>query len=343
MTKTDASPQTMPLLQGAIVGCGMVSEFHLQAWNQLPEVEIVALADVDLGRASARRDALAPAARVYRSLDDLLAREKLDFVDVLTPPILHVEHCRSALQAGLHVICQKPLADSVASAKEIAAEFDRCGKLLMVHENHRYRPWFQSVLGRCRTGDLGKLVRVHLVDHHPVPTESYKLQSQLGVWFEYGVHLVDMLQALLGPPQRVSAQFSNRISHIAGESAAVVQLGYGRTSAIIDLAWVRPNECRGRMLIEGESGSIEYLGPLTRGDQGKLITDRASGQRSSEHIDPTAAYRESFVAVQRQFAECLRTGVRSTTTTDHLQALSIVMAAYQAGKRTGWCDVTLPQ
>src|SRR5688500_13044621 len=97
-------------LRGAIVGCGMISEFHLRGWQRIPEVEIVALVDPVRDRAEQRRARFAPPARVYDSLDSLFASESsLDFVDILTPPWLHRAHCLRAAQAGVHIICQKPL------------------------------------------------------------------------------------------------------------------------------------------------------------------------------------------------------------------------------------------
>jgi predicted dehydrogenase len=72
-------------LRGAIVGCGMISEFHLRGWQCIPEVEIVALVDPVRERAEGRRAQFAPQARIYESLDDLLAADlALDFIDILT-------------------------------------------------------------------------------------------------------------------------------------------------------------------------------------------------------------------------------------------------------------------
>ncbi|HEY0711502.1 MAG TPA: Gfo/Idh/MocA family oxidoreductase, partial [Polyangia bacterium] len=81
-------------LRGGIVGCGMIAAYHLRGWQRIPEVEIVALADPALTAAESRRNEFAPTARVYPSLEVMLERERLDFVDVISPPWLHAEHCR---------------------------------------------------------------------------------------------------------------------------------------------------------------------------------------------------------------------------------------------------------
>ena len=100
----------MERLRGAIIGCGMIAEYHLRGWLRIPEVEIVALCDPDCTRAAARGKEFVPAARLYDSLDGLLAAEALDFVEILTPPWLHREHCRRAADAGMsQSVCNRSL------------------------------------------------------------------------------------------------------------------------------------------------------------------------------------------------------------------------------------------
>src|SRR5688500_6215924 len=129
-------------LRGAIVGCGMISEFHLRGWQRIPEVEIVALVDSVRDRADERRAQFAPHARLYDTLDSLFGNEDpdqggaaLDFVDILTPPWLHREHCLRAAQAGVHIICQKPLCDRLEDARALVIELRDYERLFLVHEN----------------------------------------------------------------------------------------------------------------------------------------------------------------------------------------------------------------
>ena len=124
-------------LSGALFGCGMISELHLRGWTRIPEVEIVALCDRTIARADVRRAQFAPAARVSSDLYSMLASEQLDFIDILTPAELHYEHCRGAMEAGIHIVCQKPLCNTLERARRLAASASHYGKLFAVHENHR--------------------------------------------------------------------------------------------------------------------------------------------------------------------------------------------------------------
>ncbi len=192
-------------LRGALFGCGIIAEFHLRGWARIPEVEIVAMADPDQARAAQRRDAFAPQARIYGSPEALLAAEQLDFVDILTWPWQHREHCLRAKAAGLNVICQKPLCDDLGEARALVGEFADYPKLFSVHENHVFRPWFQHVLRLSEEKALGTLRWVRLEQNdRRLPPQRFNRETERGVLLQYGIHLVDMIRTLLGPPDRVS-------------------------------------------------------------------------------------------------------------------------------------------
>ena len=224
-------------IKTAVIGCGGISTWHLAGWIRIPEVTIVALCDLDRNAAEARRQAYAPEARVYTSIEALLASESIDLLDVVTPPALHTEHCLAAARAGVHIVCQKPLCDTLSAARALVAALAdyprRCG----VHENHRYRPWFRTVLARHAAAAFGTLQSIHLLQHDPEPPpEPFKRQAAHGVLLEYGVHLVDLTRALLGDPQAVSARIHRLNPAVHGDSLAHVTLHYGGATALIDIA-----------------------------------------------------------------------------------------------------------
>ena len=112
----------MRKLRGALIGCGMISEYHLQGWQRIPEVDVVAFCDRKPESANRKRDRFFPAAHVYADLGQLLEEQHSDFVDILTPPAFHIEHCLLAAGAGTHIICQKPLCNDLAAAQSLVAE-----------------------------------------------------------------------------------------------------------------------------------------------------------------------------------------------------------------------------
>jgi D-apiose dehydrogenase len=322
----------MDKLRGAIFGCGMISEFHLRGWQRIPEVEIVALGNRTRDRAEERRAQFAPQARVYGDLGAMLDAERLDFIDILTPPALHRGHCLQAKQAGLHVICQKPLCDLLSEARELVEEMRGHPRLFAVHENHRYRPWFQRILQLHAERFFGQ-VQFARLEHinSTAPAEAYKLKSGAGVLLEYGTHLVDMMIALLGEPQRVYARTHHLNPEVAGESLVHAVYEYEQTTAVIDVGWKRAGLLQGCALAQGDEGEAYYEGTMTRGETARFRLVRRGEIVVDEARSPYDDYVESFYLFQRECAEAMLKGGSVTQTgAANLKTLSSTFAAYEA-------------
>lgn len=324
------------MLRGAILGCGMISEFHLRGWRRIPEVDIVALCNRTLSRAEQRRAEYAPGARVYQDLAAMLAAERLDFIDILTTPALHAEHCRAARAAGLHVICQKPLCDNLDAARSLVGDMRDGGKVFAIHENHRYRPWFQRVRAAVREGAFGPLSLLR-IDHLNAtePAEAYKNEVESGVWLEYGSHLVDMMRSVLGEPLRVHARMHRLNPRVNGESLALVTFEYAAATAVIHTAWKNAAVTQGSVLCAGVDGEAWYEGTLTRGDGGRLRISRGESIVCDESFSPYDEYVESFYLFERECTDAmLGKGRVEQTGEEHVRTLACTFAAYEAA-RTG--------
>lgn len=329
-------------LRGALFGCGMISEFHLRGWKRIPEVEIVALGNRTVAKAERRRDQFFPRARVYGDLAAMLESEKLDFIDILTLPALHHEHCLRAQEAGLHIICQKPLSNDRNEACDLVRRFTDYPKVFAVHENHRYRPWFQEVRRDCAAGRFGKLSFVH-VQHinASYPGEAYKNEAAEGVFFEYGSHLVDMMRCLLGEPTTVYARFEKPNTNVGAESLAHVVYEYPEATAVIDAGWKNGAITQGSLLAVGDAGEAYYEGTLTRGDEGRLRLVEVDQVVSDKAISPYEAYVESFYLLERECADAmLGNGEVVQTAAEHMKSLAATFAAYESAQRGRPIEVT---
>ncbi len=333
-------------LRGAVIGCGYVSEFHLRGWARIPEVEICALADPERARAEARRAEFAPAARIYDGLAAVLAHEKLDFVDLITPPGLHREQCQRAADAGLHVICQKPLCDRLTDAEFLVARLRQQPRHFVVHENHRFRPWFQEVLRLHRAGFFGRIRHLRLEQHDPVePPQKINLEAERGVWLQYGVHLADMVHALLGDPVRVYARLAHINPRVRGESLAQVSLEYPEVTAGIDVSWKAAGVRQGGALLIGEEGEAFYEGCLTRGDSARFRLCQGNTVVRDEVRSPTADYLDSFYQLERDFTDAvLQDRPPPQPAVENIRSLRIGFAAYAAaesGRAVEMADIGL--
>lgn len=331
----------MSKLRGALIGCGMISEYHLRAWNRIPEVEIVALCNRTLSRAEERRAQYVPAARIYDDLEAMLASERLDFLDVLTTPELHANHCLAARRAGLHVICQKPLCPTVEEARDLVAGMNESSRIFAVHENHRYRPWFRRVREQFHEGNFGKLSLLRV--QHLIPTEpreAYKNESQTGVWLEYGSHLVDMMRSLLGDPVRVGARMHHLNRAVAGESLAHAVYEYPDVTAIIEAGWKHSALTQGCVLLLGSEGEAWFEGSLTRGQEARLRISQGTQLISDESFCAFDEYVESFYLFERECTDAmLGRGNISQTGAENLRSLICTLAAYDAARTGGIVEI----
>jgi predicted dehydrogenase len=321
-------------LRGAIVGCGAISAFHLAAWRRIPEVEIVALVDLDPTRADARRREFAPIAHVHATLEDAAAAARLDFVDILTPPALHRAHCLAAARAELHIICQKPLCDRLEDATALVDDLQAYPKLFAVHENHPYRPWFQEIQRAHREGFFGTLRYVRLEQHDPLePPERFKVEGERGVLLEYGVHLADMLRVLLGEPNAIYSRLHRVNPRVRAESLAHVVWAYAEASAVLDISWKDGGVRQGSALVIGDAGEAWFEGRMTRGDTARFRMVQGHTVVKDERRVPSDDYAEAFYLLQRAFADnMLRGGPAPQAARDNLRTLALTFAGYDAAR-----------
>jgi predicted dehydrogenase len=324
----------MEKLRGGLFGCGMISEFHLRGWQRIPEVEIVALGNRTIARAEARRAAFCPEARTYDRLEAMLERERLDFIDILTVPWRHREHCLLARQAGVHIICQKPLCDTLEDGRDLVRAMEGYHKLFAVHENHRYRPWFLRIRALHQAGVLGALrvVRLEQFDQSP-PPEPYKLETARGLFLEYGTHLVDMVRALLGEPRRVYARMHRVAPGVRGESHALTVYEYPGATAIINIAWQAAGPAFGGLVVEGDGGVAYYEGTMARGTSSRFTVMQGKTVVVDEPRSPYEDYVESFYLLERECVDRMLMGKPAVQSgQENLKTLACTEAAYAAAQ-----------
>ena len=152
----------MHKLRGAVVGYGFIMDKgHAAGYRQRADVDVVAIADVSADRRAAA-GAACPEARIYPDHTALIAAEAghLDFIDIATPPSEHAAITHAALDAGLHVLCEKPLAATIDEAREMLRHATRAQRVIYPCHNYKHAPVIKAVRGVIDSGRIG---RVHLV------------------------------------------------------------------------------------------------------------------------------------------------------------------------------------
>jgi predicted dehydrogenase len=201
-----------PVRLGAI-GCGGFGLFALQQFTQVPGVTLVGMAETH------RPASVAAAARfgvgIAADPADLLARDDVDVVYIATPPFLHFAQAMAALEAGKHVVVEKPLALTVGEADELIAAARRRDRLVVANLMQRYNPLFDAVRKVVETGVLGEVLRGSFENYasdENLPAEHWfwDRAKSGGIFVEHGVHFFDLFAGWLGTGRVEAAQVGVR-------------------------------------------------------------------------------------------------------------------------------------
>jgi predicted dehydrogenase len=183
----------------AIIGCGGIANGkHLPSLSKLKNVELVAFCDVLIERAEkAAAEYGVDNANVYEDYRELLENEEIEVVHVLTPNDSHAEISIAALDAGKHVMCEKPMAKTSAEARQMVEAAKRSGKKLTIGYNNRFRPDSQHLHKLCERGDLGEVyyAKAHAIRRRAVPTWGVFLDEEKqggGPLIDIGTHALDL-------------------------------------------------------------------------------------------------------------------------------------------------------
>jgi predicted dehydrogenase/nucleoside-diphosphate-sugar epimerase len=194
----------------ALVGSGFIADVHLQVLRAVPGVSVVALCDPQQARAAALAGKYGVKG-VFSDLQEMLQAGGIDAVHVLVPPALHASIARQCLQAGMHVLVEKPLVQRAEEVAELADLAVRQRRVLAVNHNQTFHPAVLRLQNHLAAGRLGRLEHIALQHHVPLrqlqtgDVSHFMFQTEANILWEQGVHLFSMVYALLGPCRRVRA------------------------------------------------------------------------------------------------------------------------------------------
>lgn len=327
-------------LRFAIFGTGFWSRYQLAAWQELPGAECVAL----YNRTRSKADELAREfgiAAVYDDPSALLAAEKLDFVDIISDVRTHARFTRLAADAGLDVVCQKPLAASLEDARAMADYCRRAGVRLLVHENWRWQSPLRALKAALDSGAIGVPFRgrIQYANDFPVFDNQPALRElEQFVLTDIGSHILDVARFLFGDATRLYCETQQVTEGIRGEDVATVMMTMGGgMSVVCEMSYASQLE-HGRfpetyVTVEGSDGSVE-LGP----DYWVRVTN--GGRTDSKRVPPpTYAWADpAYGLVHSSIVDCnadilraLRGGAPcETSADDNLRTVELYYRAYES-------------
>lgn len=324
------------VLRVGMAGAGWVSQYHLPAWQkQTQRAAIVAIADPNADARTVRQEGFRiPAA--YDSVEAMIEHEQLDAVDICTPCETHAALVGLAVSRGIAVLCQKPLAPTLAEATALVEGLSP--KIpLMVHDNWRFRATYRRIREWIDGGVLGDLRRVQLdyMSSGMIAGSSGErpaLIRQPGfselprlLVLEVLIHHLDTLRFLLGELELGSATLARSNDDIVGEDIATLTLTTqeGGTPVLVAgnlAAHGEPPQARDQLRIYGSRGTV-VLDAYTLSIVGET--------NCIEDFDPAATYQGAYDSAVAHFLDGIESGAPfETAPADNLNTLALVDAAY---------------
>lgn len=327
-------------LRGAISGFGRVAALgHLPGWRARPRVEIVAVHEpLPERRHEALR--LIRNVRVYESLELMLDGERLDFLDIASPPADHAAAARSALEARVHVLVEKPPCLERAEFERLTALAAARGRVMYCVHNWKHAPPYRIAHSAVTAGRLGAVSYVAL---NRLRTEQAG-HSQWrvgdaggggGILIDHGWHVFYLMQWLMGgaPPSSVSSQLAlagGRVEEVADLRLTFpgARLGYSH------LSWRAPVR-RTSAVVYGDQGVLEI-----EGDRVVLSTRAGAAEDLSVADAPDDSYHSGwFASLAARFEQAIAQGPGSREMAENLAearaALAAVVAARQSAAQGG--------
>lgn len=291
------------MLKVGLVGVGGISGAHIPAWQSMEDVELVALCDVRPEQMTRY-----PELRQYTDMDDMLAKEQLDILDICLPTYLHADAAVKAMERGIHVLSEKPVSLKTEDVHRLYETAKRNNVCFMVAQVLRFWPEYVYLKEIYDSGRYGKLLSGRMARLGHMPGWSWdnwmKDESRSGlVPFDLHIHDLDFMVYTFGKPKQVSSFRARRPDQDV--FTAVYQFdGFYVDS---EATWyAAPYPFHASYRFQFEKALIVLDGALTVYEvDGKTFTVGADGgETGGIELPPTNAYANEI----RYFADCVKAG-----------------------------------
>ena len=346
----------METLKVGVLGVGGITRTHMPGWQASPHAEVIAGADLNetvLKSWGAKHSI----GQLYTKPEELFANPDIDIIDICTPNMYHAPLTIAALEAGKHVICEKPLAPTPEDIRKIIAARDKSGKECMTAQNFRFAGTSQALKAEIDAGALGDVyhARGWMLRRNaflPTPTFVYKKNSGGGACIDIGVHILDLTLWMMGNPKpvAVSGVTRNILSKqkdvfsawhpdtmpedmdVEEFAAAFVRFENGAT-LMLEVAWLLHHDTEGedmQMWLYGTGGgchwpSVEFLN-----------SNYDTKQQFNRQLKNTKDVMEAHAFECYEFARAIHEGRPSPVPPEQsLQVMTILDGIYRSQAEGG--------
>lgn len=344
------------VLRTALIGAGAIGKLRAQAVTQAPDFKLTVVADLDVKLA----ESLAAETSAVATTDVFAAvrRPDVDMVIVSTPPHVHADITLAALEAGKHVLCEKPLANTLEAALRMCETAEARGLQLRTGFNHRYFPSMAKARQMIEHGDIGKIIIAKAYAGHPGGAEfghEWVHDGRVtggGSLVDNGIHILDLLRFFIGDVTTATGYKTNLVWDFPDAEDNGFALFRTKDGAVAQLqaSWTEWRGYRFWVEVVGTKGYVRASYPPMWLESG--LTPEP-GIRAKRKIDLFPAFQvrerlyswswtivESFKAELSDFAAAVNgKSAGGATGRDGLRAMQMAHAVYESSRTGGEVDV----
>ena len=335
----------MRRLKFALIGCGKIGVRHAEHIKQF--ATLVAVCDVDIEKATTLAGEYN--ADAYTDLALLLSKESdVEVVSICTPNGLHAQHAITALRAGKHVLCEKPMAITVSDCGEMIKEAERANRRLFAIKQNRFNPPVVAVKNAIDAGLLGKIYSFQVScfwnRNERYYQNSWKGTADMdgGTLFTQFSHFIDLIYYLVGDVNKAYA-LTNNFAHqsiidFEDTGVAILELHNGAIGSLHYSVNSHQKNMEGSITLLAEKGTVkiggQYLNELEyQNIEGFKIKDLPQGNKANNYGDYTGSMSNHDKVYENVADVLLRGEAISTNSFEAMKTVEIIEKIYRSAKK----------
>ena len=333
----------MKKLKGALIGCGFFAENHILAWKELKNIKIICVCDLDIKKANKFKSKF-NILHSYSSIELMLKKHKIDFVDVVTTMETHLNIGKILSNYKIPTSIQKPFAENLSNAKKIVSLYKKNKTPLMVHENFRWQSPLLKLKEIINKEQLTKPHYAKISFRHANPV-GYTNQTYLYDLKEYltldvGIHLFDLSRFFMGEAKSIYTINQNTNNKFKGETDFISLIRNRNNSITIVDASIssikKPDRFAQTLVnLEFSNGSIDldynYKITLHKNNKKKIYDGKPKKYKWISK--PWDQIQESVINTHKHYIDSLINNIEHHTSgEDNIKSLSLVFNSYKSNK-----------
>ena len=312
------------MIKVALIGIGGMGGVHFNAYKTIEGCEVVAVADVRVDMA--KEKVAGTNAKVYQDIDTLLANETVDMIDICTPSYMHTELSVKALEAGCHVLCEKPMSISTEDTSRVIETAKRVGKSFMTAHVVRFMAPYIYLRSIVDSGELGKPVHIAMNRYSSIPRWSWEdwmrdVKKSGGTPIDLSIHDLDFARDTFGEPKSVSGVYK-RLNN-DNNDYIVSNLVYDGFSITATGTWFNAEiSFNASYYAVFERGVVELRGGKVY-KNGELVDLDVKEEAVSENTGINISRADGYAAEIAYFVDCISRGVSPDRVTPESSEASV--------------------